>query len=33
MDLKGKAEAETVFGAAITGVGPAAILEALPLNL
>ena len=31
--FEGKAEAEAVIGAAITGVGPAAVLKALPLNL
>ena len=31
--FEGKAEAEVVIGAAITGVGPAAVLKVLPLNL
>lgn len=31
--FEGKAEADEVIGAAITGVGPAAVLKVLPLNL
>ena len=31
--FEGKAEAEAVIGAAITGVGPAAVLKVIPLNL
>jgi ribosomal RNA-processing protein 12 len=31
--FEGKSEAEAVIGAAVTGVGPAAILKILPLNL
>jgi ribosomal RNA-processing protein 12 len=31
--FEGKSEAEAVIGAAITGVGPAAVLKVLPLNL
>lgn len=31
--FEGKAEAEAVIGAAVTGVGPEAVLKVLPLNL
>jgi ribosomal RNA-processing protein 12 len=31
--FEGKSEAEAVIGAAITGVGPAAVLKIIPLNL
>ena len=31
--FEGKSEAEAVIGAAITGVGPAAVLKVIPLNL
>ena len=31
--FEGKAEAEAVIGAAVTGVGPAAVLKVIPLNL
>jgi|SRR5579862_2017894 len=31
--FEGKAEAEAVIGAAITGVGPEAVLKVIPLNL
>lgn len=31
--FEGKVEAEAVIGAAVTGVGPAAVLKVIPLNL
>lgn len=31
--FEGKSEAEVVIGAAVTGVGPAAVLKVIPLNL
>ena len=31
--FEGKSEAEAVIGAAITGIGPAAVLKVIPLNL
>ena len=31
--FEGKLEAEAVIGAAVTGVGPAAVLKVIPLNL
>lgn len=31
--FEGKSEAEAVIGAAVTGVGPAAVLKIIPLNL
>jgi ribosomal RNA-processing protein 12 len=31
--FEGKSEAEAVIGAAVTGIGPAAVLKVLPLNL
>jgi ribosomal RNA-processing protein 12 len=31
--FEGKSEAEAVIGAAVTGVGPAAVLKVIPLNL